>query len=637
MRERWENGVLAVQCGSLHVDLVHRRITVSDVQVHLPPRIFDLLTFFMAEPDQLHTREAIIAEVWAGLVVEEGSLGQSVWLLRKALGSEWRDSIQSVPKRGYVFHPWSQITLITGGASSVEAANPLDPLDLARVEQSDAAALPELAPPDEPPAAALPELAPPGEPPATALPEFAPPGEPPATARTLLSMTRVRIGLAACLLLVLIGVGAVAGLRSAGPASPRTVALWVKPTQQGEVRAQHTALLLQDWLRYRLGGSAELLVLTDEDLDEEDAYLPSVTAVISLVPVAADSDVLKARVEVLDGEGSDGPQRIERLISLANFDADMGSLSAQVIALIDSDMQGNHSPRYAIGKARDSYASALDANKRRRFDDALVLFNAALLQAPDFAPLRYRLAHMQANAGEIGVANEQLRTVRALEPNWNPNGLYELELERAHAKTAAELSRVAERYLELYRQHPARLDLFLVGIDTEVSFTERLRLLASVDWTAQPSIISRKAKLLECRALLGIGQPAEAEGCASAVIKRVPASGSVFSMRHLGEAQSILAIARYNQATEDPSFSEFETAAKTYTQVGWGLQALRIRAQAEILSGHPGQQEMPHLAELLALVERNRLLLVELNLFRSLATRLFNCSICTTRPKRSST
>jgi cellulose synthase operon protein C len=610
MRERWEDGVQAVQCGSLHVDLVHRRITVSDVQVHLPPRILDLLTFFMAQPDQLHTREAIIAEVWAGLVVEEGSLSQSVWLLRKALGSEWRDSIQSVPKRGYVFHPLSQITLITGGASSVEAANPLDPLDIARPEQSDATALPEFASPDEPPA--------------TALPEFTPPGEPPAAARALLSMTRVRLALAAFLLLVLIGVGAVAGLKSAAPPSLRTVALLLKPTQQSEVRARHTALLLEDWLRYRLGGSVELLVLTNEDLDEEDAYLPSVTAVISLVPVAADSDGLKARVEVLDGKGSNGPQRIEQLISLANFDADMGSLSAQVITLIDSDMQGNNSPRYAIGKARDTYASALDANKRRRFDDALVLFNAALLQAPDFAPLRYRLAHLQANAGEIGVANEQLRTVRALEPNWNPNGLYELELERAHAKTAAELSRVAERYLELYRQHPARLDLFLVGIDAQVSFTERLRLLASVDWTAQPSVISRKAKLLECWALLGIGQPAEAEVCASAVIKRVPASGSLFSMRHLGEAQSILAIARYNQATEDPSFSEFKTAAKTYTQAGWGLQALRIRAQAEILSGHPGQQEMPHLAELLALVERNRLPLVQLNLFRSLATRLFN-------------
>ena len=137
MRERWSKDIVAVQCGELHLDLVHRRATLGDAPMHLPPRIIDLLAFFLAAPDQLHSREAILADVWEGLVVEEGSLGQAVWLLRKAMGPERRESLQSVPKRGYVFHPWSKIVFTRND----QVETPVPAVRVDHSEQQDVAGL----------------------------------------------------------------------------------------------------------------------------------------------------------------------------------------------------------------------------------------------------------------------------------------------------------------------------------------------------------------------------------------------------------------------------------------------------------------------------------------------------------------
>jgi hypothetical protein len=209
-----------------------------------------------------------------------------------------------------------------------------------------------------------------------------------------------------------------------------------------------------------------------------------------------------------------------------------------------------------------------------------------------------------------------------LDSAWTPDSPYTLELERAQANTFADTRRVAERYLELHRAHPQRQDLLLDAIEAESSPVERLRLLEQADWSNHPSVIQRRAKLLECWALLTLGRPPDAEACAGSVVAGLSVAANVSALRHLGEAKAVIAIARYNQARESTDFAEFKEAAQIYRQAGLEFQALRIEAQSELLRGHPGRDPMPQLERLMSIAQKNQMRSIELNLHRSLAVRL---------------
>ena len=73
--------------------------------VALPPKAVDALALLLAEPGQVHSREALIDALWPDRVVEEQGLNQLVYLLRKAIGqrSDGAEWIVTVPKRGYRF------------------------------------------------------------------------------------------------------------------------------------------------------------------------------------------------------------------------------------------------------------------------------------------------------------------------------------------------------------------------------------------------------------------------------------------------------------------------------------------------------------------------------------------------------
>jgi DNA-binding winged helix-turn-helix (wHTH) protein len=605
MRERWSKDIVAVQCGELHLDLVHRRATLGDAPMHLPPRIIDLLAFFLAAPDQLHSREAILADVWEGLVVEEGSLGQAVWLLRKAMGPERRESLQSVPKRGYVFHPWSKIVFTRN--DQVET-----PVPAVRVDHSEQQDVAGLAPRPQPSSRVPPT-----------------PRNVQAQARGSSGAQAFAFGRIALAALVLIAVALLGSLAAFRPMDSepthRTIALWVKPTPESAHRERELALLLEDWLEYRLAASAENLVLTAADLDEEEAYAPSVTLILSVVPVAADANQLKVRVEVLGEEGAARAiSRLEATIAQATFDHDLHSISTEVMRHLGVQPALTAGAAFNVGKARRSYAAALQARTEGRHEESLQQLEAALMDAPDFPAIRLRLARAQAVRGEALPANESYRAARALDPIWTVDSPYTLELERAQASTFADSARVAERYLRLHQRYPERPDILLDAVEALASPVERLRLLQERQWTGLPTTIERRAKLLECWSLLTLGRPVEAEACALSISETVISSGNRSALRHLGDAKSVIAIARYNQATEDPGFREFREAAEAHRRDGRDFQALRIEAQAELLAGHPGKDPMPHLDQLLIQAQRNQLRLIELNLYRSLSRRLFN-------------
>lgn len=73
--------------------------------VHLTPKAAELLILFVQNRGRLLTKEEILDTVWAGLIVEESNLSQTIFLLRKALGDDPKEPhfVRTVPNRGYQF------------------------------------------------------------------------------------------------------------------------------------------------------------------------------------------------------------------------------------------------------------------------------------------------------------------------------------------------------------------------------------------------------------------------------------------------------------------------------------------------------------------------------------------------------
>jgi DNA-binding winged helix-turn-helix (wHTH) protein len=81
-----------------------RELRLSGRQVALQPRVFDLLLYLIAQRDRVVTRDELLAAVWEGVVVTDGSLKRAVSLLRTALregGAE--QAVRTLARQGYRF------------------------------------------------------------------------------------------------------------------------------------------------------------------------------------------------------------------------------------------------------------------------------------------------------------------------------------------------------------------------------------------------------------------------------------------------------------------------------------------------------------------------------------------------------
>lgn len=110
-----------VRIGSVEIDWHLRIVRTPAGQTELTPRVFDLLAAFISSPDRLWTRDELFRTVWPGLIVEDANLTQSVWMLRRALGSH--AMIRTVARKGYLFAPPAPIQIEPEGQSN--SAEPL--------------------------------------------------------------------------------------------------------------------------------------------------------------------------------------------------------------------------------------------------------------------------------------------------------------------------------------------------------------------------------------------------------------------------------------------------------------------------------------------------------------------------------
>jgi DNA-binding winged helix-turn-helix (wHTH) protein/Tol biopolymer transport system component len=86
------------------LDIAARALRRNGQEVHLSPKLLDLLVLLVERHGTTVHKDEIMRVVWPGVVVEEGGLARNVSLLRKALGEEDGSRfIATVPKRGYRF------------------------------------------------------------------------------------------------------------------------------------------------------------------------------------------------------------------------------------------------------------------------------------------------------------------------------------------------------------------------------------------------------------------------------------------------------------------------------------------------------------------------------------------------------
>lgn len=90
------------QFGSFRLDTANRLLHRDGELVALPPKVFDTLLLLVANSGEVLTKDEMMRELWPDSFVEEGTLAQYIFLLRKMLGNSaaW---IENHPRRGYRF------------------------------------------------------------------------------------------------------------------------------------------------------------------------------------------------------------------------------------------------------------------------------------------------------------------------------------------------------------------------------------------------------------------------------------------------------------------------------------------------------------------------------------------------------
>ena len=91
--------------GPFQLDKFERRLSRNSETIPLTPKAFETLLIFVESGCHLLTKDELMARIWPDTFVEEATLAQNVFTLRRVLGErpDGQQFIETVPKRGYRF------------------------------------------------------------------------------------------------------------------------------------------------------------------------------------------------------------------------------------------------------------------------------------------------------------------------------------------------------------------------------------------------------------------------------------------------------------------------------------------------------------------------------------------------------
>src|SRR5262249_29717000 len=89
--------------GPYRLDAAERLLWRNGEPVPLQPKVFDLLLALVERHGRLVEKEELMNVVWPDTFVEEANLASNISIVRKTLGENGQQFIETVPKRGYRF------------------------------------------------------------------------------------------------------------------------------------------------------------------------------------------------------------------------------------------------------------------------------------------------------------------------------------------------------------------------------------------------------------------------------------------------------------------------------------------------------------------------------------------------------
>src|SRR6266545_1134993 len=97
--------VRSYQFDAFQVEVAERRLTRGDEVVPLTPKVFDTLLVLLENRGRTLDKNQLMQQLWPDTFVEESSLAQNIFQLRKALGdgNSGTQYIETISKRGYRF------------------------------------------------------------------------------------------------------------------------------------------------------------------------------------------------------------------------------------------------------------------------------------------------------------------------------------------------------------------------------------------------------------------------------------------------------------------------------------------------------------------------------------------------------
>src|SRR5262249_52869484 len=101
-----------------------RKLTSNGEEIPLTPKVFDTLLVLIENGGHIVTKREMFEQIWSGIYVEEASLAQNIFTLRRALGEHAASSqyIETVRQIGYRFI--APIDVYEEGNSSPRIASP---------------------------------------------------------------------------------------------------------------------------------------------------------------------------------------------------------------------------------------------------------------------------------------------------------------------------------------------------------------------------------------------------------------------------------------------------------------------------------------------------------------------------------
>lgn len=92
-----------LKAGEITLDPVTCTVTKSGTNIHLRPKVYSMLEFFMRHPNQLFTAEALLERVWLDdSTASPDTVRTHLKLLRRSLELKGDELIRTVRNRGYM-------------------------------------------------------------------------------------------------------------------------------------------------------------------------------------------------------------------------------------------------------------------------------------------------------------------------------------------------------------------------------------------------------------------------------------------------------------------------------------------------------------------------------------------------------